>query len=433
MFTTGKNLLNLTLESGKTLLIDGPAAVMIKSGKATVFGCPVNSGQRTVIREGKRAAFEVEVTASFEIFAGEHASAETYDGKTMPVAWSQIMETLLKAEKPPFLTLVIGGTDTGKTSLCTYLANRLICLGKRVAVIDGDIGQSDIGPPCTVAYCIPSRPTVDLFELKLENAFFVGATSPSENPSLTIEGLQRMKNEVSEKSVEYILVNTDGWVIGDEGFAYKRRVIQQLKPDLILCLQREDELKPLLETLGCFSRVSLNSPVTVMPRDKDKRRSHRTLGYLKHLTGAKIRIWYLSEVSVDDCMFGLGQKPSPNISRIIHETLGIKPVHASESLNTAFIIIEKDKKIDQSLTGKLEENIKKKVNIAREGDESGLLTGLYNADMKFLGIGILRSVNYSRRILKIFTPVSKKPYKIVLGRTWLDEGFKENKKTILHA
>jgi polynucleotide 5'-kinase involved in rRNA processing len=54
-----------------------------------------------------------------------------------------------------------------------------------------------------------------------------------------------------------------------------------------------------------------------------------------------------------------------------------------------------------------------------------LLLALYNVKRKFLGIGILREVDYARKTLKIFTPVSKEISIVSLGKVKLDKNFKE--------
>jgi polynucleotide 5'-hydroxyl-kinase GRC3/NOL9 len=82
--------------------------------------------------------------------------------------------------------MVVGKADSGKTSYCTYLINKLTNAKRKVAILDGDLGQSDIGPPCTVAYAFVAKPLTELYELKAENAFFVGVTSPSAAMAKTV-------------------------------------------------------------------------------------------------------------------------------------------------------------------------------------------------------------------------------------------------------
>jgi len=48
----------------------------------------------------------------------------------------------------------------------------------------------------------------------LENEFFVGVTSPSEAVNKMIEGLALMKAEILDRTVDFVVVNTDGWIEG---------------------------------------------------------------------------------------------------------------------------------------------------------------------------------------------------------------------------
>jgi polynucleotide 5'-kinase involved in rRNA processing len=64
-----------------------------------------------------------------------------------------------------------------------------------------------------------------------------------------------------------------------------------------------------------------------------------------------------------------------------------------------------------------------KAQIMQGGE--GLLLGLYDAQRKFLGIGILRKVDNVRNALKVLTLVSEKPAGIALGKVRLDENLKE--------
>ena len=188
--------MNQTVERGKTLLMDGLPSVPVASGKVEVLGLQVKGTRRIVIREGKRLPFFIEKTAALDISLGENASFEEFDGNTIPQSWIESIKVLMSVQKKPVAGIVIGKADSGKTSFCTHLTNRLTCARKKVAILDGDLGQSDIGPPCAVAYAFLTSPLTDLHELKAENAFFVGANSPSEAVNRTIEGLALMKAEM---------------------------------------------------------------------------------------------------------------------------------------------------------------------------------------------------------------------------------------------
>ncbi len=163
--------MNKTVDAEKTLLVDGPASVIVTSGSVEVFGLLANVKNKIVIREGKRLPFVVKEKATFEISMGEGANAEEVDGDTIPHSWAMALEELLKIETRPIVAIVLGPIDSGKTSFCTYLTNKLLSGNNKVAVLDGDLGQSDIGPPCTVAYAIVTKPIADLFSRSEKRLF----------------------------------------------------------------------------------------------------------------------------------------------------------------------------------------------------------------------------------------------------------------------
>jgi len=357
---------NQTVERGKTLLVDGPAAVHVASGKAEVLGFPVKGTRKIVIREGKRLPFFIAETASFDLSLGENASASEVDGNTIPPSWVESVEVLMGFQKKPAIAMVMGKTDSGKTSFCTHLINNLVSAKQKVAIIDGDLGQSDIGPPCTVAYAFVTTPLTELYELKAENAFFVGATSPSEALSKTIEGLALMKAEILEKTADFVVVNTDGWVEGEEAVEYKSQLAEKLEPDMVLCIQQKDELEPLLAALK-FRKIVIDSSSVAKQRSREKRKNLREMSYAKYLTDAKMKSLPLNQLTLEE--------------------------------KTALPI--------------------------KQGEGDGLLLGLYDAQRKFLGIGILREVDSVRKTLKVLTSVSAKPSIIAIGKVRLDENFKE--------
>ena len=188
-----------TVESNKTLLVDGPASVRLVSGKAEVFGYQIKEAQRVVVRQGKRLPFFVLEKVVFDISLGANATIQETDGSTIPESWSNSLEAVLALKKRPVVVLVLGQADSGKSSLCTCLVNKLVNGKRRVAVLDGDLGQSDIGPSATVGYALTSKPVTELYSLKLENAFFVGVTSPILAFATATEGLTAMKDEVLKR------------------------------------------------------------------------------------------------------------------------------------------------------------------------------------------------------------------------------------------
>jgi polynucleotide 5'-hydroxyl-kinase GRC3/NOL9 len=359
--------MNQTVEAGKTLLVDGPASVQVVSGKAEVLGFVVKHSGRIVVREGKRLPFFVADTANFDVSLGENASVEEVEGNTIPPSWAASIEVLRGFQKKPAVAMVVGKADSGKTSFCTYLINNLVNAKQKAAILDGDLGQSDIGPPCTVAYAIIAKPLTELYEVKARNAFFVGATSPSAAMSKTIDGMVQMKEEILGMTADFVVVNTDGWVEGEEAVKYKLQLADTLEPDMVVCIQQENELELLLSALGKYRTVEVKSSSAVKQRSMEKRKNLRERNYAKYLRDAKAKAFPLNQLAIE-------------------EKTGLP---------------------------------------TRQGEDRGLLLGLYDDHRKFLGIGILREVDSVRKTLKVFTSVSAKPSRVVFGNVRLDENLRE--------
>ena len=332
-----------------------------------MFGFCVKDARKSVIREGKRLPFFAAETANLDVWLGENASVEEVDGDTVPQSWIESLEVLTGFKKKPVVAMVVGKVDSGKTSFCTYMINKLVGAKQRVAVLDGDLGQSDVGPPCTVGYAIASAPITELYSLEAENAFFVGATSPSEALSRTTEGMVSMKAEILSKAADFVVVNTDGWVEGEEAVKFKLQLAEKLEPDVVLCIQQGDELKPLLIALESYAKNVVESPRAIRQRSVEKRRNLREMGYAKYLRNAKVRTWFLNQLRIEE----------------------------------------------ESAVPK------------GQDEEKGLLLGMYNSQRKFLGIGVLLEMNHKKKLLRALTSVSEKPASIVVGKVRLNEHLKE--------
>lgn len=419
--------MNRTVEKGKTLLVNGPASVTVANGKAEVFGTTIITAGKVVIREGKQLPFSVEEPTTFDLSLAEKASVEEVDGNTIPTSWNESYEELSNMQTKPPIVMVLGATDSGKTSFCTYVINKLTLQKKKVAILDGDLGQSDIGPPCTIAYASVTRPTTDLFNLQAKNAIFIGSTSPENAVDKVIEGLFLLKKEILAVNPDVVVINTDGWIEGEKAIAYKVRLLERIKPDMIVCIQQKDELSPLLENIGQYKKIVVETSLAIGQRDKEKRKNLRELGYIKYLRNAKLQSFPLGWLKIENGdSFGLNQtRPNVKETGKIYELIGMKPLHIVDKGDRIFIIIGKRRWINMENLKKVEEYTKKKAVVVRKGEEEGLLTALYDADRRFLGIGLLQEIEYLRKTIKILTPAPEGIAIASIGKVKLDKNMKE--------
>jgi len=412
-----------TVEKGKTLLIDGPACVQVISGELSVFGALVKVGDKVIVRKGKRMPFEALDGAQVELTLGDSASYVEIDGSAIPSSWKEAVNEILSTKEQKII-LVMGGIDSGKTSLCTYLINRALDVKYEVALIDGDLGQSDIGPPGTVGLGFVRKPVVDLFNLQPEDIIFIGVTSPSRMTNATLDALVTLKAEALEMGTDFLIVNTDGWIEGDDAVNYKVRLVKAVAPNVVLVIQSGNELNPIVDALKDVKFLAINSPKNVKRRDRETRKNLRESAYRKYLRGAKFRLCPLSWVKMEGNL-EISAKNEYQLRNKIEDLLGKKIVYCRETPNCILLVLEKGIDLKEEEMKKLESGFDKRLIAIREGDEQGLLVALEDARGKFLGIGTICNVDFEKGVMKICTPQNGTVSKIHVGQIRLDREGKE--------
>lgn len=417
--------MNKTVDAGKTLLIDGPASLDFRSGYAEILGAPLKAPGRVVVRDAKRVPFEVKKKAEFTIMLGEGAGAEEVEGSTIPQSWKDAVEKVLAMEKRPLTVLIIGKVDSGKSGFCTFLVNMTLRKRLKIAVVDGDLGQSDVGPPCSIGIGRVTRPIKDLFDVDAEDIYFTGVTTPTGVMDKVIDGLVLMKDEAQKiTGAEFLIVNTDGWVEGEDAVKYKLLLTERINPDMIIGIQQQDELAPILNNLKT-EKITIETPQAVKQRDREKRKILRELGYKKYLKDAKVLAFPLSWIRIQGVPLGAGAPPRRQQMAKIQELLGLTPLHCEETATTVLLVLGSMQWIHRDRIKAIEENFGKKVQVMREGDEEGLLVSMHDSDERFLGIGILHGIDYRRKTMKVYTPVKGKVAVVNVGQIKLDKTCKE--------
>ena len=161
-----------------------------------------------------------------------------------PKEWSALLDVLTEEKG---MAILLGGTDSGKTTLANFLILNLCRRGLRIALVDADIGQSTLGPPGTIGLAqFKSDPDWGVL-LSPPAIFFVGSTTPEGHFPIHLRGVKRMVDKAISYATDLILVDTTGFVSGETGKELKTRKIDLISPRSILALQRSDELEPILQ------------------------------------------------------------------------------------------------------------------------------------------------------------------------------------------
>lgn len=176
--------------------------------------------------------------------------------------------------------LLIGGLDTGKTTLARALLEAALEAGRPSALLDADVGQKSVGPPATVSLKLYRGPG-DLEAADADRAdaiSFVGSTSPEGHLLPVVTGAATLYGRARESGVDFVVVDTSGLVSGVYGQILKYHKVEMLRPDLVVGLQRGEELLPLLGVIQRFFAtevVPLGVHPGVVPTSVDQRAENR--------------------------------------------------------------------------------------------------------------------------------------------------------------
>ncbi|RLI35841.1 hypothetical protein DRO53_00190 [Candidatus Bathyarchaeota archaeon] len=301
----GLEMSEVEAASNETLTVSGPATVTLLAGKAEVLGAPLTPERKITVRRWRLLPIYCLEASRFRVELGSGGELSKHPRSTVPERWKAAAgEILEKAEKEGLLTAVLGGVDVGKTTFTVYLSNRALASGLTVSVVDGDVGQSDLGPPCTVGSSQLSHPVFDLFFVKPERLVFVGSTTPSRVEENLVKGLRELCSFERRRS-KLVVMNTDGWISGGDAEGFKVRLVEAVEADVVVGLQSSQELESILSRLeGKVEVVRLPAAPLVRPRSRSERRGLRWQAYNKYLMGASILNLKVSRVKVSG-------KPTP--------------------------------------------------------------------------------------------------------------------------
>jgi polynucleotide 5'-hydroxyl-kinase GRC3/NOL9 len=203
--------------------------------------------------------------------------------------------------------LFLGAADTGKTTLMGAVAGRL-ARRQPVALVDADIGQSHIGPPTTVGWTLmgtdsagdfaAERTDEESIALAARGIAFVGDITPVGH-LLQLTAALSLCVEQAEQAAAVVLIDTPGLVTGGAACSLWWTVQRLLRPERILAVQRQDELRGLLGGLQAGLSVIevVKAPPELRRKSPEARQQHRRRlfdQYFRHATTCTLDLTHLA-------------------------------------------------------------------------------------------------------------------------------------------
>jgi len=185
--------------------------------------------------------------------------------------------------------MVMGGPDTGKTSMVETIADRL-ARWFNVGIVDMDIGQSHIGPPSTIAWGRIKKRFEGWSGIEPEDFYFAGTTSPIGSLLPFVTGA-RLITEKALSFCDKVIIDTTGLIAPPVGTILKQFKIDIICPDVIIGLEHSAELGPILDAFR-FNRTPsvYRLPVSsaVKAKSVTKRNRYRVEKFKSYFTDSRI-------------------------------------------------------------------------------------------------------------------------------------------------
>jgi len=267
------------------------------------------------------------------------------------------------------VAVLIGGMDSGKSTIGRRIAEVASGAGRTVAYLDADLGQKTVGPPTSV----PLRVLRDANDAETESMsrpdgmYFVGSTSPQGQLLPLVVGTGRLLTRAWDEGADLVVVDTSGLVSGVYGQLLKYHKIELLEPDVVIGLQRGEELAPLLGIVKRFfdtDVVELPVDPEVRSLSVEERAKNREAAFARYFSGPLQR-WR------------------------------VKPTVFMPALPTLFEQSQLDR----------------------------LLVGLSDGEGTYIGMGYLE-FSEDEGVLRLLSPVEEGPKALKLGSVRLEDGFK---------
>jgi polynucleotide 5'-hydroxyl-kinase GRC3/NOL9 len=188
----------------------------------------------------------------------------------VPADWSDAAERIVSGNFQRIL--IIGSVDMGKSTFCGFLWEQAFQAGRRVALLDTDVGQKTLGPPACVTTAEPAR----------SRLFFVGTTNPVLGWTRLVDGTRYLTGTMD---ADLLIANTSGLLAGP-GRRLKAAKIAALAPDLIVALGEDPQLERIMKDHPGLPTLRLTRSPEAKRKTNGERRAARREAFRCYFTEA---------------------------------------------------------------------------------------------------------------------------------------------------
>ncbi|XP_049782845.1 protein CLP1 homolog [Schistocerca cancellata] len=327
----------------------------LKNGVAEIFGTELVKGKAYTFTTGAKVAVFTWKGCVVELRGKVDVS---YIAKETPVIMylnahaclEKLREKAAEENTRGPITMIVGPTDVGKSTLCRLLLNYAVRMGRRPVFVDLDIGQGQISVPGSIGALLVERPASveEGFSQQAPLVYHFGHCGPAANLTLYNILVTRLSEVVSERmqanrraNASGVIINTCGWVKGD-GYKLLTHVAQAFEVDIIIVLDQERLYNELVRDMPPFVKVVfLPKSGGVVERNQSQRAEARDSRVREYFYGlrsplyphsfdvrfSELKIYKIGAPALPDSCMPLGMKAEDNHTKLVAVTPGPNLLH----------------------------------------------------------------------------------------------------------
>ena len=309
----------VSLEPGDLIRVFGPAVLRVASGRVSVLGAELGVGEVFPVGEFRSYVVKGLESSSVEVELERDARVELASPEEEPYdEWVEVADSIVSSCLERCTVAVLGPVDSGKTSFTALLANRGLLHGLKVAILDADVGQADLGPPGFIGLAYPRAWVSWLRFLEPRLLRFIGSIEPAPLVGRIISSCVELQLVAFSEGAQLLVVDTDGWVEGWSALEYKVDLLRALKADYVVVVG-DDKLSAYMERAFPGRVYRLVRPMVQAVRGVEDRRRLRQDNYRRFLEGDVVELDINSIPVYGACISGL--EASSKLVELVAETL----------------------------------------------------------------------------------------------------------------
>ena len=322
--------------------------------------------------------------------------------------WRKLASRIVK---PQQIVLVIGATDAGKSTFCRFLVDSALAQGLKIAFVDADVGQSQIGPPTTIGMksFTPEMAPVQ-FDGTADQLYFVGDVSPRPRYLETLTGVRLMVDSARKTDTDFIVVDTTGYIHDPQAAALKQHKIELIRPNHLIGIGHSTELEQITTYYNQQEWINIHyllSHRSARSKSSNARSRYRKARFDAYFSESSVQQIPFEQIRGGRTPFFIGRIANEKELEILSRLAETQIYHAEWGRRTLCLIASK------SLSKATITHIKDYLSLARVTAEvrayfEQRLVGLIskttgNTDT----IGVIEAVDFQKREFSIRCPFSK--------------------------